>query len=62
MKIPINKTQQAKIRRALVRLIRANIDDTNKGVGHPEDWPLIETELRSARAAFWSLFGTDGPK
>jgi hypothetical protein len=55
-RIPLTRTQAAKLRRALTTLLRATIDDTWKGGGDPADIPLIESELRSARASFWSLF------
>lgn len=39
------------LRRAVRRLVKAEIDNANKGAGHPDDFPIIEDELKAARRA-----------
>lgn len=53
---PLYNLDMPKLRRAVKALIRAELDNDNKGGSHPEDWPLIERELKSARAVFWGIF------
>lgn len=58
-RIPLSKPQAAALRRALLRYTRAEVDSSWAGSQRPEDQSLIASELRSARAAFWSLFATE---
>ena len=46
---------RARIQKVIDRLIKAEIEDSWKGGGDPEDIPEIEKELRRARASFEKL-------
>lgn len=54
--VKLTPRQAAKMRRLLSAYIRASIDDSLKGGGHPEDVSLIEAELAYAKVKFFSLF------
>lgn len=44
--------QAARIKRAVTRLIKAEVADSWKGGGDPNDIPAIEAELKLARKHF----------
>lgn len=45
----ISVEEETKLKRAIRILVRAEIADSWKGGGRPEDIPIIEQELKSAR-------------
>ena len=58
----ITELEAANIKRAIRRLIRAEVDDSWKGGGDPIYIPDIEKELRSARASLSNLLSTKTQK
>ena len=49
--------QAKRLKTAIRQLVRAEVADSWKGNGYPEDYPIIEAELRAARIRV-SLFIT----
>lgn len=45
----MTRTQILELKRRIKRLIDAEVADSWKGGGDPDDWPEIEKELRAAR-------------
>lgn len=45
----MNITDATKLKYAIRQLVRAEIADSWKGGGYPEDIPIIEEEMRRAR-------------
>lgn len=51
----ISIKERRALERAVRRLIRAEIEESWSGAGHPEDIPDIEDELKSAKKALRAL-------
>lgn len=45
----MNKSEAAQLKTAIRKLVLAEVADSWKGGGYPEDLPIIEEELRAAR-------------
>lgn len=50
--MPTNLTKLAAVRRAVKRLVKAEIADSWKGGTMPEDWSAIERELERAKDGY----------